>query len=170
MCKKINDTSARPQTEFFWEAFGSHLGELEADEPSGGTLDVVGDISGAFGIWESSGRHLGNIREASTLGFPPLSRRCLLGAQGLLTNTVRIPWNWKCMLFICFCLFCLGGVWVALCRLHGWELWKRPGLSGNIAEALGGMWVQSGTRPSKTSQKSNFAHPFLYKFRPDLTL
>ncbi len=41
------------------------MGELEAEEPSGGTLDVVGDISGAFGIWESSGRHLGNIREAS---------------------------------------------------------------------------------------------------------
>ena len=41
------------------------MGELAAEEPSGGTLDVVGGISGAFGIWESSGRHLGNIREAS---------------------------------------------------------------------------------------------------------
>jgi len=41
------------------------LGELEADEPSGGNLDVVGGISGAFGILEASERHLGNIREAS---------------------------------------------------------------------------------------------------------
>ena len=39
--------------------------EIEAEEPSGGNLHVVGSISGAFGIWESSGKHLGSIREAS---------------------------------------------------------------------------------------------------------
>ena len=69
-----------------------------------------------------------------------------------------------------FCLFFLGGGYVALCRLHGWELWKSPGTSGSPAEAPGGMWVQSGTRPNGTSQKYNSAHPFLYKFRPNLTL
>ena len=70
---------------------------------------------------ESRRVHLRHIKGkgGTTLGFPPLSRRCLLEAQGLLTNTFRIPLNWKCMLFICFCLFFLGGVWVALCRLHG---------------------------------------------------
>ena len=69
-----------------------------------------------------------------------------------------------------FCLFFLGGVSVALCRLHGWELWKSRGTSGSTAEAPGGMWVQSGTRPNKTSQKYNSAYVFLYKFRPNLTL
>ena len=81
-----------------WEASGKHLGGIWASgiwEASGRHL---GGISGHLGsgrhlgsIWEASGKHLGSIWEASTLGFPPLSRRCLLGAQGLLTNTVGNP-------------------------------------------------------------------------------
>ena len=43
------------------------------------------------GISGASRKHLRDIWKASTLGFPPLSRRCLLEAQGLLTNTVRTP-------------------------------------------------------------------------------
>ncbi len=59
------------------------MGELEAEEPSGGTLDVVGDNSGAFGIWESSGRHLGNIREASGRHLGGICGRHLGGASGI---------------------------------------------------------------------------------------
>ena len=38
------------------------MGELGADEPSGVNLDVVGGISGAFGILEASEKHLGSIK------------------------------------------------------------------------------------------------------------
>ncbi len=41
------------------------MGEREAEEPSGGNLDLVGAIWGASGIWEASGKHLGGIWEAS---------------------------------------------------------------------------------------------------------
>ena len=37
-------------------------------------------------------------------------------------------------------------------------------------EAPVGMWIQSGTTPSKTSQKYHSAHHFLHNFRQDLTL
>ena len=88
------------------------------------------------------------MEEASTLGFPPQSRRCLLEVLGLLTNTVRVPSD----------------------RELRFYLWKRPGTSGSIVEAHVGMWIQSGTTPSKTSQKYNSAHQFLHNFRQDLTL
>ena len=60
-------TPARDPKQSFFEKHLEAIWEslIEAEEPSGGTLDVVGGISGAFGIWEASGRHLGNIREAS---------------------------------------------------------------------------------------------------------
>ena len=100
---------------------------------------------------EASGRrHLGGgiWEKVSTLGFPPQSRRCLLEVLGLLTNTVRVPSD----------------------RELRFYLWKRPGTSGSIMEAPVGMWIQSGTTPSKTSQKYNSAHQFLHNFRQDLTL
>ena len=86
------------------------------------------------------------MEEASTLGFPPQSRRCLLEVLGLLTNTVRVPSD----------------------RELRFYLWKRPGTSGSIVEAHVGMWIQSGTTPSKTSQKYNSAHQFLHNFRQEI--
>ena len=104
------------------------------------------------GIWEeaSARRHLGGgiWEEASTLGFPPQSRRCLLEVLGRLTNTVRVPSDRELRFYV----------------------WKRPGTSGSIVEAPVGMWIHSGTTPSKTSQKYNSAHHFLHYFRQDLTL
>ena len=102
------------------------------------------------GIWETSGgiREGGIWEEASTLGFPPQSRGCLLEVLGLLTNTIRVPSD----------------------RELRFYLWKRPGTSGSIVGAPVGMWIQSGTTPSKTSQKYNSAHEFLHNFRQDLTL
>ena len=95
-------------------------------------------------------RHHGGgiMKEASTLGFPPQSRRCLLEVLGLLTNTVRVPSD----------------------RELRFYLWKRPGTSGSIVEAPVGMWIESGTTPSKTSQKYHSAHHFLHNLRQDLTL
>ena len=57
------------------------------------------------------------------------------------------------------CLFFLGGVYIALYRLHGWEVWKSPRTSGSNAEATGAMWVQSGTRSDKTSQTKKIWPP-----------
>ena len=88
------------------------------------------------------------MEEASTLGFPPQSRRCLLEVLGLLTNTVSVPSD----------------------RELRFYLWKRPGTSGSIVEAPVGMWIQSGTTPSKTSQEYNSAYHFVHNFRQELTL
>ena len=131
--KSLNDTSARPQTESFWEAFGSHLGELEADEPSGGNLDVVGGISGAFGILEASERHLGSIREASGRHLGSI-----WVASGHLGSGKH-----------------LGGIWEASGKHLGsiWETsWEHLGIwdLGSICDASGkhlrasGIWETSG--------------------------
>jgi hypothetical protein len=64
-----------------------HLRHIKGNGETGRHLGSIWVASEHLG----SGKHLGGIWETSTLGFPPLSRRCLLGAQGLLTNTVRIP-------------------------------------------------------------------------------
>ena len=55
------------------------------------------------------------MEEASTLGFPPQSRRCLLEVLGLLANTVRVPSD----------------------RELRFYFWKRPGTSGSIWEHRG---------------------------------
>ena len=93
--------------------------ELAVEEPSGENLDLVGSIWGASGIWEASGkhlggnmeasgrhlgsicgRHLGGILEASTLGFPPWSERCLLETPG-----AKIQADHQCMFLpVCFLL------------------------------------------------------------------
>ena len=88
-----------------------HLGEASGWRHLGG------------GIWEkaSGRRHLGGgiWEEASTLGFPPQSRRCLLEVLGSLTHTVRVPSD----------------------RELRFYLWKRPGTSGSIVEAPVGILI-----------------------------
>ena len=101
-----------------WEASGKHLGGIR--EASGKPL---GDLWGASGhlrswehlgsiweaslgiwdlgsIWEASETHLGSISEASTLGFPPWSERCLLETPG-----AKIQADHPCMFLpVCFLL------------------------------------------------------------------
>ena len=60
---------------------------------------------------EESGKHLGNIREASTLGFPPWSERCLLETPG-----VKIRTDHQFMFFACFFV---GRVLFTPWKLHG---------------------------------------------------
>ena len=55
-------TPARDPKPFFFEKhLEAILGKREAEEKSGGDLDVVGGIWVAFGIWKASGKHLRGI-------------------------------------------------------------------------------------------------------------
>ena len=64
-----------------WEASGGHLGSIPESH--------LGDIWDLGGIWE-----------ASTLGFPPWSERCLLETPGAQSQT-----DHKCMFLpVCFLL------------------------------------------------------------------
>ena len=98
-----------------WEASGKHLGgirDASGRHPGAGKhVGSIWDASGKHlgGIWEASGRHLGDLAsvghlrsiwEASTLGFPPWSERCLLETPG-----AKIRADHQCMFLpVCFLL------------------------------------------------------------------
>ena len=75
----------------------------------------LGDIWGASGgIWEALRRrhlgrgfwkHLGDIWEASTLGFPPLSKRCLLETQRPPYHHHQNPIRLKVYIWVFVCFF-----------------------------------------------------------------
>ncbi len=95
-----------------WEAFGSHLGELETEEPLGGNLDLLGGIWSIWdlgSLWKASGTHQGSIH----LRYSPLAWK-----HGNICHTVPgrpLAGNARChnpstssmYVFTCLCWPCV---------------------------------------------------------------
>ena len=83
----FSSTNKMEKFDWPWNLVEGTLDTSKVRGEQGGIWEASRRTHHGGGTLEASGRHLGSI----TLGFPPLSRRCLLEAHGLLTNTVRIP-------------------------------------------------------------------------------